>query len=168
MLITEKKLRQMINQIISETRFKMPVGFSISGPSKVSNGKYPPSRFDEYCNAINEMVMKSGQNVIAISVIDPNTLDEEYGGISDDIHDMLNGNQSNNIYHNFGQDMSTEDNIQDLFRSEGPNALEDFFNWAQKDFVDFEEGDIFESEDSISSFYQGNGEKEYQVTVMFF
>jgi hypothetical protein len=173
MLITEKKLRSIINQVLSEVGMNMPKGFSMydksvgggAGGSGGGGGGNPI--FEEFYNILSEAVYESGQKVSAVSVIDPNALEEEYGGVTDDIHSALNGNQSNNIYHNFGQGMQ-EDNIEDIFRAEGPNALEDFFSWAESDFTDFQESDIFPTDDSVSAFYQGNGGQEYQVTVMFF
>ena len=165
MLIKESKLRSIIKQVLAEARYNgtMPPGFSMtSGGDGGGN-----SRFDEFCEALHQMVTEAGQQITSVSVIDPNALEEEYGGISDDVHGALNGNPSNNIYHNFGQGMQ-EDNIQDLFRAEGPQALDDFCQWAQTNFADFEDSDMFSQSDSVSAFYQGKDGEEYQVTVMFF
>jgi hypothetical protein len=46
--------------------------------------------------------------------------------------------------------------------------LDDFFDWAKSNFVDYEDYDIYFQGDMISAFYLGKQEKEYQVSIMFF
>ncbi len=165
MLIKESRLRSIIKQVLAEAKYNgtMPPGFSMT----IGNGNGGNSRFNEFCEALHQLVAAAGQQVTSVSVIDPNALEEEYSGISDDVHRVLRGNPSNNIYHNFGQGIQ-EDNIQDLFRADGPQALDDFCQWAQTNFADFEDSDLMMQGDCISAFYQGRDGEEYQVTVMFF
>ena len=101
MLIRESKLRSIIKQVLAEAQYNgtMPPGFSMTS----GGGGGDNSRFDEFCEALHQLVADAGQQVTSVSVIDPNALEEEYGGISDDVHGALNGNPSNNIYHNFGR-----------------------------------------------------------------
>ena len=169
MYIKEKRLRNIIKNILTESSSnKIPQGFSVYEKSSEKNEKKRiSSRYNQFCSALKQKIQKSGKKIVSISVVDPNDIESEHGEIIDDVFSALNGNQSNNIYHDFGK-KPEKDKIEDLFRSNEPNALDDFFDWAKSNFVDYEDYDIYFQGDMISAFYLGKQGKEHQVSIMFF
>ena len=169
MLIKEKRLRNIIKNILIESSSsKIPQGFSVYEKSSEKNEKKRiSSRYNQFCSALKQKIQKTGKKIVSISVIDPNDIENEHGEIIDNVFSALSGNQTNNIYHDFGK-KPEKDKIKDLFRSNGLTALDDFFDWAKSNFVDYEDYDIYFQGDMISAFYLGKQEKEYQVSIMFF
>lgn len=162
MLITEHKLRDIIKKIINEAKIDFKTGMVIPDENEIDENQLFTEFSDEILDAVSLMEMP----VTRVTVIDPNDLDE-YDDIEYDIHDELRGVNNNHEYNTFGQGMR-EDEIQNLFEADGPDAVDAFLNWAKNDFEYFEPGQLFETEDSISLSYEGISGKEYQVAIMFF
>lgn len=163
MLITENKLRKIIQKIIKEAKIDFKTGLVIPDEEEVVEEN---ALFVEFSDEILDAVDAMGLPVTRVTVINPDDLDV-YDDIEYDIHDELRGTDNNYEYNTFGQGMR-EDEIQNLFEADGPDAVDAFLNWAKNDFEYFEPGQLFETEDSISLSYEGTAGKEYQVAIMFF
>jgi len=173
MLIKESKLRQIIEKIINEVTIDFKTGQPISdgmgmggGASGGGGGGGTPDSFEDFEYELILAVKEMGMPVQKISVIDPEDLDV-YDDIEDDIYDELKGFEPESEYSTFGQGMR-EDEIEDLFVAEGPDALDEFFEFAIEDFEYFESGSLYKTDDSISFIYEGRTGQEYQVSIMFF
>jgi len=164
MLISNSKLQKIIQQVLSEAR-ELPPGFSIT--SGGGGGGGGGGMFKQFAKEILAEISEITGDVQNISVVDPDAIEQEYGGITDDVYNSLNNIESNVIYNSFGK-QPYQDNIQNLFTGSGPTALKDFFQWAKADFASYAQGDLNATDDSVSAFYTAKDGKERQVTIMFF
>ncbi len=171
MPITINKLKSVIRKILKEGNY-IPFnggggGFDGGSGFGGGGGKDVNTFKNELSQAVAEFGGISG--IESISIIDPNDLDAEYGGIADDVYGELNGDQSqsNVIYNNFGKE-PYKDDIFDIFNERGPGALKQLFKWLDVDF-EYSEDELFKSADSISAFYVSkNGDhSERQITILF-
>jgi len=172
MPLTKNKLRTIIRSILKEANYIPFNGGSGGGGNMGGGGGGYGGGGDDikdlatFKKEISSAVATNGGQIESISIIDPNDLEDEYGHISDTIHDEINGKESNVIYNNFGK-QPYQDNIEDIFNEKGPGALKHLLKWLNVDF-DYSEDQIFETDDSISAYYVSkNGGGERQITILF-